>query len=128
MDADGDPELLRTLGTVTGGNFSFYDPSIARQAMSASVKSQPYAQGIREILDGFSYAIYPDEDSPFPAVTVLSTPRASGVKHALAQNTNVEDSDGTHKKDENVLGSTTEDQGSEELIDRALDALAGDHR
>lgn len=143
-------EVLRSLGAVTGARVTLCDPSLARQTVSASVEAEPYAQGIRAILAGFSYAIYPHQGQRLPAVTVLSTPRASGTKHAwvsntaiwvkggtvpsgfigandgsdmgLAENVDVAHGENGYQEDENI---TTDAQGSEALIDRALEAIAG---
>lgn len=105
-------EVLRMLGTVTGATLTLCDPSIARQTVSASLEAQPYAEGIRVILDGFSYAISPGEGKHLPTVTVLSTPRPSDTRHARAANTA-----------RATLGSTTQENGSEKLLNRALEAL-----
>ncbi|MGH6635690.1 MAG: hypothetical protein ACRED0_05985 [Gammaproteobacteria bacterium] len=59
-------ELLRKLETVTGARFTLNDPSIARQTVSVSVEAQPYAQGIRQILDGFPMRFTQMKATPCP--------------------------------------------------------------
>ncbi len=116
-------ELLRNLGTVTGARFTLNDPSIARQTVSVSVEAQPYAQGIRQILDGFSYAIYPDESRPLPSVMVLSK---GGTAHSGIAGANDDSGVGLRENaaDWNEKRATIDDHGFEEQIDRALEALA----
>ncbi|MGH8615954.1 MAG: HEAT repeat domain-containing protein [Gammaproteobacteria bacterium] len=117
-------ELLRKLGAVTGARFTLNDSSIARQKVSVSVEAQPYAQSIRQILDGFSYAIYPDESRPLPSVTVLSKGKTARSGIAGADDSGVGLREHATDWNEKVAGATTDDHGSEEPIDRALEALA----
>ncbi len=128
-------ELLRKLGMITRARFILNDPSIGSQSVSVSFEAQPYAEAVRLILDGFSYAIYPDDGSPLPAVTVLSTPRASINTYRNARHTptatdhNGADDLGTgameHQEDGGIVPlALTEEHASEALLNGALEALA----
>ncbi len=54
------------------------------QSVFAKVAALPFSEGVKRILDGFSYAIYPLEGSHLPAVTVLSTPHPLRPKASTA--------------------------------------------
>jgi hypothetical protein len=69
--------VLRELGAATGARFVLNDPENGQSPVSAAVESQPFVDGVKRILEGFSYAIYPMEDADLPTVIVLSTPRVS---------------------------------------------------
>jgi len=72
-------QVVRELGLATGARFTLIDPATDAQPVFARVASLPFTEGIKRILDGFSYAIYPLKGSHMPAVTVLSTPRPSSA-------------------------------------------------
>ncbi|MFH0341541.1 MAG: hypothetical protein ACHBNF_05285 [Chromatiales bacterium] len=77
-------QVLRQLGVATGARFTLIDPATEAQPVFAQVAALPFTEGVKRILDGFSYAIYPLEGSHLPAVTVLSTPRALRPKASAA--------------------------------------------
>lgn len=77
-------QVLRQLDVATGARFTLIDPATAAQPVFAQVAALPFTEGVKRILEGFSYAIYPLEGSHMPAVTVLSMPRAFGPKTSAA--------------------------------------------
>ncbi len=77
-------QVLRQLGVATGARFTLIDPATEAQPVFAQVAALPFTEGVKRILDGFSYAIYPLEGSHLPAVTVLSTPHALRPKASTA--------------------------------------------
>ncbi len=77
-------QVLRQLGAATGARFTLIDPVTEAQPVFAEVAALPFTEGVKKILDGFSYAIYPLEGSHLPAVTVLSTPHALTPKASTA--------------------------------------------
>ncbi len=72
-------QVVRELELATGARFTLIDPATDAQPLFARVASLPFTEGIKRILDGFSYAIYPLKGSHMPAVAVLSTPRPSSA-------------------------------------------------
>lgn len=81
-------EVLRELAATTGARFALSDPGNGQASVSAAVESQRFLEGVKTILEGFSYAIYPMDGRELPAVIVLSTPpvqRGSGVSGATPQ-------------------------------------------
>jgi hypothetical protein len=81
-------KVLRELDAATGARFVLNDPENGQSPVSAAVESQLFVDGVKRILEGFSYAIYPMGDRELPAVIVLSTPpvqRSSGVSGATRQ-------------------------------------------
>ncbi|MGH8615519.1 MAG: hypothetical protein ACREYF_26745 [Gammaproteobacteria bacterium] len=77
-------QVLRQLGVATGARFTLIDPATEAQPVFAKVAALPFSEGVKRILDGFSYAMYPLEGSHMPAVTVLSTPHALRPKASVA--------------------------------------------
>ncbi len=77
-------QVLRQLGVATGARFTLIDPATEAQPVFAQAAALPFTEGVKRILDGFSYAIYPLEGSHLPAVTVLSTPHALRPKASTA--------------------------------------------
>jgi len=63
--------VLSELARKSGVQVSFTDPAIAQWPVSASIAGIPLLEGIKGILDGFSYAIYHAAD--ISGVIVLST-------------------------------------------------------
>jgi hypothetical protein len=64
-------EVLRDLALKTGMQIHIADPVIANWPVLASVKGIPLAEGVKRILEGFSYMLYPATNGP--VVIVLST-------------------------------------------------------
>ena len=77
-------QVLRQLAVATGARFTLIDAATEAQPVFAQVAALPFTEGVKRILDGFSYAIYPLEGSHMPAVTVLSTPGALEQKASTA--------------------------------------------
>ena len=77
-------QVLRQLGIATGARFTLIDPATEAQPVFAKVGALPFTEGVKRILNGFSYAIYPLEGSHLPAVTVLSMPRLPRLKPSAA--------------------------------------------
>ncbi len=63
--------VLSELAHKSGVQVSFTDPAIAQWPVSVSIAGIPLVEGIKGILGGFSYAIYPAAD--ISGVIVLST-------------------------------------------------------
>ncbi|MGH8612202.1 MAG: hypothetical protein ACREYF_09220 [Gammaproteobacteria bacterium] len=81
-------EVLHALSAVAGARFTLSDPGSGQARVSAAVESVPFVDGVKRILEGFSYAIYPIGRMKLAAVIVLSTPRAdrgSGIPGATQQ-------------------------------------------
>jgi hypothetical protein len=64
--------VLRELARQSAGRVSFTDPAIAHWSVSVAVEGLPLVEGLKEILDGLSYAIYRSADTW--RVMVLSSP------------------------------------------------------
>ncbi len=64
-------KVLQELALKTGMQINLTDSAIANWPVSASVKGIPLVEGIKIILDGFSYVLYPVAN--MPVVIVLST-------------------------------------------------------
>lgn len=64
--------VLRELETRTRARFTLSDLAIANRPVSAVVEAMPFEQGVKEILAGYSYAIY--RVGGVPKILVLSTP------------------------------------------------------
>jgi hypothetical protein len=78
--------VLSELARQSRVQVSFTDPAIAQRPVSVSVGRIPLVEGIKEILDGFSYAIYRIADTS--RVIVLSTqpdPTRTGIKTASTE-------------------------------------------
>jgi hypothetical protein len=78
--------VLSELARQSGVQVSFADPVIARWPVSVSVGGSPLVEGIKGILNGFSYAIYRVADTS--RVIVLSTqpdPARTGIKTASTE-------------------------------------------
>jgi hypothetical protein len=81
-------EVLRELSVATGAPFALSDPGSGQTLVSATIEPEPFVHGVKRILEGFSYVIYPVDGRELPAVIVLSTPpvqRSSGVSGATRQ-------------------------------------------
>jgi len=78
-------QVLRQLGVASGARFTLIDPATEAQPVFAQVVGLPFTEGVKKILDGFSYVIYPLEGSHMPAVTLLSTPHALRPKASFAK-------------------------------------------
>lgn len=81
-------KVLRELDAATGARFVLNDPENGQSPVSAAVESQLFVDGVKRILEGFSYAIYPMDGRELPAVIVLSTPpvqRSSGISGSTRQ-------------------------------------------
>ncbi len=78
-------KVLHELARKTGIQIHIADPVIANWPVLASVKGIPLAEGIKQILESFSYVLYPAAN--VPVVMVLSTrpdPAKVGVKTTAA--------------------------------------------
>lgn len=64
--------VLRELTLKTGLRVAFLAPDVAGLPVSASVKAKSLREGIRKILDGYSYVFFSIANTP--AIAVLSTP------------------------------------------------------
>lgn len=76
-------KVLSELARKSGVQVHFIDPVIAQWSVSASLKGVPFVEGIKRILDGFSYATYRGAD--ISGIIVLSTqpdPARTGIKTA----------------------------------------------
>jgi hypothetical protein len=67
-------EVLQALAATAGARFALSDPGNGQALVSAAVESQRFLEGVKTVLYGFSYAIYPMDSRELPAVIVLSTP------------------------------------------------------
>jgi hypothetical protein len=63
--------VLHELARKTGMQIHLADPVIANWPILASVEGIPLVEGVKRILEGFSYVFYPAED--VPVIIVLST-------------------------------------------------------
>jgi hypothetical protein len=78
--------VLSELARQSGVQVSFTDPAIAQWPVSISVEGLPLVEGIKGVLNGFSYAIYRVADTS--RVIVLSTqpdPTRTGIKTASTE-------------------------------------------
>jgi hypothetical protein len=78
-------EVLRDLALKTGMQIHIADPVITNWPVLASVKGIPLAEGVKRILESFSYVLYSAANGP--VVIVLSTrpdPAKGGVKTTAA--------------------------------------------
>jgi hypothetical protein len=118
MDAEisGVPlgEVARELEAQTGIRVVLSDPASVGWLVSASVKGKSLAEGIKHILRGYSYAIYPVAGAAKPAVILLSTPRAfTGVvpvSHGLANRVVSQSMQGFQSLEEDILDAELEDE------------------
>lgn len=78
-------EVLRELGTATGARFILSDPRSGQVSVYVTVESQPFVEGMREILKGLSYVIYSRDGEDLPTVTVLSTGQSAGAPLVRAE-------------------------------------------
>jgi hypothetical protein len=69
-------DVLRELATHTGAKIILSDPATATQRISIALKAMAFEPGIKRILDGFSYIIFPVGGAALPGLIVLSTPLA----------------------------------------------------
>lgn len=74
----------RELEQRTGARFVLSDLRIATRPVSATFKGLPLQEGIKKILAGFSYAIYPDAESGKVIISVLATPEDPASKKPAA--------------------------------------------
>ncbi|HEV8711768.1 MAG TPA: HEAT repeat domain-containing protein [Candidatus Binatia bacterium] len=139
-------KVLGALGQKTGLQVQLIDPAIANWPVSASMKAAPLDEGIREILDGFSYVFYFANN--IPVVIVLSThPDAArtGFKTAVGRAEQIsplsldefqplrveEPSSGSGEEGDQdpdpVVQAAQEYEYNEVLLRRALDALNSKH-
>ena len=65
------PSYHRRTTRGTAVHFHLADPVIGNWPILASVKGMPLVEGVKQILEGFSYALYPAANGP--VVIVLST-------------------------------------------------------
>lgn len=72
--------VLKTLHLKCGLQTNIIDPEITTSGIGIELNWVSVEEALRAILEGFSYAIYPSEDTL--AVSLLSTPPRPGPKHS----------------------------------------------
>lgn len=72
-------KVLDELKAKTGTRVNIHDPSILASRLSATLKGIPLDKTIQILLEGFSYALYPRDDTF--AVTILSTVPETVMSH-----------------------------------------------
>ena len=75
-------EVLRELAAATGARFVVTGPGSEQVAVSATVESQPFSEGMQKILKGCSYAIYTPSGEKLPTVIVLLSGEGPGSASA----------------------------------------------
>lgn len=64
--------VCRELERKTGVRFVLNDPHVATRPVSATFKGLPLREGLKKVLAGFSYAIYPDAETGGIKINVLA--------------------------------------------------------
>lgn len=92
-------EVGRELAHKTGARFILSDPRLPTLPVSATFKGLPLREGIRKILAGFSYAVYPSAETGQLEVNVLAAPEGPAAKNPAAAGGGPASRTGTHVAD-----------------------------
>jgi HEAT repeat protein len=134
-------QVARELERWTQTRVILTDPASASWRISAFVKAKSFGEGIRQILNGYSYAIYPI-GAETPVIVVLSTrrnlptptaiPVAQGLQSAAQveapAESDAEDLTAEDDHDADSVTSLTHEQRQEALLTKALAMLKSGNR